>query len=583
MQLKEGTLLQGGKYRIESVLGQGGFGITYMAVQTGLNRKVAIKEFFMKEHCNRDADTSYVSVPSFGSRELVEKFKTKFVKEAQTIAEMENDHIIRIYDVFEENGTAYYVMEFLQGGSLADSLPEGGFSEKVALKYIRQIADALQYIHEEKRILHLDVKPANVMLRKAGVAVLIDFGISKHYDDEGGSQTSSTPVGVSKGYAPLEQYNTGGVSQFSPATDIYSLGATLYKLLTGQTPPDANNVYEDGLPELPESISAPVRTAVTKAMQPRRKDRPQSVGEFLALLEAAAEVVMKAETESSESVTVEDETADEGIDDTGPADVADEGVDDLVEGEKVADALSETDETEVSEHAEEQTPDQSSSSDSASDGPSGPASSKRRLWLWVTLIAAAVIGSILFFMRPSESDTTRYDNGHGYVDLGLPSGLKWATCNVGASSPEDYGDYYAWGDLKPMTDQYHGTPCREEINISGNPSYDVARAKLGGNWRMPTKSEFKELIDNCTWEWTTKGDHNGYKVTGPNGNSIFLPAAGYRSGTIALDEESRGLYWSATSNEGDELLTFRLNFDSGSQSMIGTYRYRGLSVRPVSK
>ena len=208
---------------------------------------------------------------------------------------------------------------------------------------------------------------------------------------------------------------------------------------------------------------------------------------------------------------------------------------------------------------------------------------KRRLWLWLTLIAAAVIGSILFFMRPSESDTTRYDNGHGYVDLGLPSGLKWATCNVGASSPEDYGDYYAWGDLKPMTDQYHGTPCREEINISGNPSYDVARAKLGGNWRMPTKSEFKELIDNCTWEWTTKGDHNGYKVTGPNGNSIFLPAAGYRSGTIALDEESRGLYWSATSNEGDELLTFRLNFDSGSQSMIGTYRYRGLSVRPVSK
>ena len=314
MQLKDGALLQGGKYRIESVLGQGGFGITYIALQTGLNRKVAIKEFFMKEHCNRDADTSYVSVPSFGSRELVEKFKTKFVKEAQTIAEMENDHIIRIYDVFEENGTAYYVMEFLQGGSLADSLPEGGFSEKVALKYIRQIADALQYIHEEKRILHLDVKPANVMLRKAGVAVLIDFGISKHYDDEGGSQTSSTPVGVSKGYAPLEQYNTGGVSQFSPATDIYSLGATLYKLLTGQTPPDANDVNEDGLPELPESISAPVRTAVTKAMQPRRKDRPQSVGEFLSMLDDGAA--------GSEGVEISDviggfsETSEEVVDES---------------------------------------------------------------------------------------------------------------------------------------------------------------------------------------------------------------------------------------------------------------------------
>ena len=116
MQLSSSTLLQGGKYRIEKVLGQGGFGITYLAVQVGLNRKVAIKEFFMKEYCNRDGETSQVSVGSVGSKELVARFRQKFLKEAQTIAALENPHIIRIYDIFEENGTANYVMEYLQDG-----------------------------------------------------------------------------------------------------------------------------------------------------------------------------------------------------------------------------------------------------------------------------------------------------------------------------------------------------------------------------------------------------------------------------------------------------------------------------------
>ena len=289
MHLNSGALLQGGKYRIESVLGQGGFGITYVAEQVGLGRKVAVKEFFMKDLCNRDTDTSYVSVPSVGCRELVDRFRAKFVKEARMIAAMEDSHIIRIHDVFEENGTAYYVMEYLPGGSLKDSIPAGGFPESEALGYVRQIAYALRYIHEEKHVLHLDVKPSNVLVRKNGEVVLIDFGISKHYDDDGGEQTSSSPVGVSRGYAPLEQYNAGGVSQFSPATDIYSLGAVLYALLTGQTPPDANSVFNNGLPELPAKVSRNVKAAMNAAMQPRRTDRPQSVKEFLQMLDGPAQ------------------------------------------------------------------------------------------------------------------------------------------------------------------------------------------------------------------------------------------------------------------------------------------------------
>ena len=282
--LAYGSLLQGGKYQIQKPIGQGGFGITYIATQTALNRPVAIKEFFMKEYCERDRRKNHVTMGTSGSKEMVGRFKAKFIKEAQTIAAMENHHIVKIFDIFEENGTAYYVMEYLSGGQLLGELPSGtALDEQTAISHIRQICNALQYIHD-RNILHLDIKPSNIMFRNSGEAVLIDFGISKHYDDEGGSQTSSTPIGISRGYAPLEQYNKVGIAAFSPATDIYSVGATLYKMVTGQTPADANEVYEDGLGEFPIEVSQKAKNAITKAMEPRRKDRPQNIAEFLNLL-----------------------------------------------------------------------------------------------------------------------------------------------------------------------------------------------------------------------------------------------------------------------------------------------------------
>ncbi len=294
-QLKISTLLQGGKYRIEKVLGQGGFGITYLATQVVLNRKVAIKEFFMKEYCNRDAETSHVTIPSDGSKEFVARFRQKFIKEAQTIAGLNHPHIIRIHDVFEENDTAYYVMEYHDNGSLSELVKQhGALPEAEALRYIREVADALAYIHEHQ-MNHLDVKPGNVLLDEKGRSVLIDFGLSKRYD-ESGQQTSTTPVGISHGYAPMEQYKQGGVGTFSPATDIYSLGATLYKLLTGKTPPDASDVFTDGLPALPSSVSSSVANAIAQAMTPNKKGRPQSVVAFLALLDKEPVVVDDEET-----------------------------------------------------------------------------------------------------------------------------------------------------------------------------------------------------------------------------------------------------------------------------------------------
>lgn len=285
MQLKNGTELQGGRYKIEKILGQGGFGITYLAEQTGLGRKVAIKEFFMKEFCNRNAETSQVSVGSEGSSELVERFREKFLKEARRIASLEHKNIVPVIDVFEENGTAYYVMKYMGGGSLSDKVAAGALPEADAVRYIRQIASALDFVHG-KLMMHLDVKPANVLLSDDDEAVLIDFGLAKQYDDAG-TQTSTTPVGISHGYAPMEQYRRGGVGTFSPATDIYSLGATLYKLVTGSTPPEASDVNDDGLPALPQQLSANACATIEAAMQPRRKDRPQSVEAFVRMLDGS--------------------------------------------------------------------------------------------------------------------------------------------------------------------------------------------------------------------------------------------------------------------------------------------------------
>lgn len=289
--LHPGDNLQGGKYRIEKVLGQGGFGITYLAIQGGLERTVAIKEFFMREACCRACDSRGVTLGTEGNRETVDRYRQKFLKEARSIARLNHPHIVRIIDVFEENGTAYYVMEYVAGGSLSDRVGrQGALSEPEATRYIRQVADALTYIHTQ-RMTHLDVKPANIMLTDKDEVVLIDFGLAKQYDSATGHQTSSTPVGISEGYAPLEQYMQGGVGEFSPETDVYALGATYYKLLTGQTPPSASSVNEDGLPLEPlksRGVTPQVITAITHAMEGRRRDRPKTVAEFLAEFDGVA-------------------------------------------------------------------------------------------------------------------------------------------------------------------------------------------------------------------------------------------------------------------------------------------------------
>ena len=176
----------------------------------------------------------------------------------------------------------------------------------------------------------------------------------------------------------------------------------------------------------------------------------------------------------------------------------------------------------------------------------------------------------------------RFENGHEYVDLGLS--VKWATCNVGASKPEDYGNYYAWGEIttkSSYTESNSKTYGKSMGDIAGNSSYDAARANWGGSWRMPTKAEMQELIDRCAWTWTTQNGVKGYKVTGPNGNSIFLPAAGDRSGSSLNYAGSDGYYWSSTPGGYYHSNACFLYFDSSERFYESNSRYIGQSVRPV--
>lgn len=322
--LNHNAILCNGKYRIEKILGQGGFGITYKAIMKEtvsgslgnmeVDVPVAIKEFFMKDTCEREEWTGKITVPSQGSRALVELYRKKFVKEAKNLAQMDHPHIVKVVDVFEENDTVYYVMQYLSGGSLSDYVKlHGALDEAIAIKYIQQIGSALEYMHQ-KHICHYDVKPSNILLDDKGGAMLIDFGISKGYTEEG-HQTSSTPVGISAGYAPLEQYQQS-LQDFSPATDVYGLAATLFYLLTCKNPPEASIVLNEGIGDKPIGISDAVWHAIEQGMNPRKKDRVQTVSEFLKLMNCTMPTIASEVLSDQEETQVLPQKLSGNIDDT---------------------------------------------------------------------------------------------------------------------------------------------------------------------------------------------------------------------------------------------------------------------------
>ena len=221
---------------------------------------------------------------------------------------------------------------------------------------------------------------------------------------------------------------------------------------------------------------------------------------------------------------------------------------------------------------------------------------KKYLKILSIVVIIGIIGYVAYALIVNKNKV----NGHEYVDLGLPSGLKWATCNIGASSPEEYGDYYAWGETetkneynwntykwcngsettmtKYCTDSGYGT-ADDKTTLESDD--DVAHVKWGGSWRMPTYDEIMELRDNCTWSLATQNGVSGYKFIGKNGNSIFLPAAGYRSDTSLTGTGSNGYYLSSSLDSNNSDFAYYLNSYSGYVVWNSDNRCYGFVVRPV--
>lgn len=290
-ELKQGSTLKNGKYKIVKTLGQGSFGITYLAqTHVSMNGQlgkmdvtvnVAIKEFFMSDLNNRASDGTNVERTS---STLVKNYMRKFRREAENLAKLHHLNIVRVLEVFDENNTTYYVMEYVDGETIDDYIKaKGGLSETEALQITQDVCAALSYMHEHN-MLHLDLKPKNIMRNSDGKIFLIDFGLAKQYT-ENGEPESSTTIGLgTPGYAPIEQAHYKGDGSLPVTLDIYALGASLFKMLTGKTPPDSSRVLNEGLP-LSQLRSADVsdRTIaiVEKAMAPMKKERFQTIKELL--------------------------------------------------------------------------------------------------------------------------------------------------------------------------------------------------------------------------------------------------------------------------------------------------------------
>lgn len=288
-QLTTNTLLHGGTYKIVKMLGQGSFGITYLAEHTSLGKKVAIKEFFMKELNSRSDDGSITGL-SDGS--LSYNYAQKFRKEAQNLARLEHPNIVRVTDCFDENGTFYYVMDYIDGENLNDYIKKTYVDKEEAVNIIKVVAKALLYMHNEMHMLHLDLKPGNIMRRKGdGHIFLIDFGLSKHYSNDGQPETSTTIGLGTAGYAPIEQANQAKNGEFRPTIDVYALGATLFKLLTRETPPVASDLISDD--ELIEDklrangVTGDIVDIVVNSMMPNVRKRTQTMEAFLSELSNA--------------------------------------------------------------------------------------------------------------------------------------------------------------------------------------------------------------------------------------------------------------------------------------------------------
>ena len=529
MEISQSTIIQN-RYRLLRKLGRGSFGEVWAAHDDVADVDVAVKV--------------YVALDDKGIVEFREEFRN--------VSTLIHTNILRPehYDVY--GSRPFLVMPLCRGSVEGQA---GGMSEPELWHFIRDVSSGLAYLHGHE-ILHRDIKPDNILINSDGDYVISDFGISTRMRStmrrSSMRQNKDADISGTIAYMAPEMFTKSPSAV--KATDIWALGATLYELMTGELLffGQGGVVQLKGaeLPELPEIYSKDLRDTVMSCLNMDTWFRPTA-----SELSEYAASKLKGENPPQPWKDRLHHPSD-------PLPGPNKkrwintvffvlftisvllGIISIVQNERKERKLAEAERIEIARQ-----------------------DSLRRAKAYQDSLEAV-------------RATTGVHNGHEWVDLGLS--VRWATCNVGASSPSDYGNYYAWGETGTKSSYTLGnsrTFRKSMDDISGNPQYDAATANWGEGWRMPMWEEFNELLNKCDWQWTTQGGHNGYKVTGPNGNSIFLPAAGLRDRTSLYKAGDYGNYWGSTSSEA--LRADFLYFDSGCHNVGWYERSFGRSVRPV--
>ena len=290
--LPKGTILHG-NLRVDEYLSSGGFGNTYVVTHTGFDKRLAVKEFFMKNVSERDKSSNAVVVNTAGKVDEFNSQLEKFKKEARRLFDLDNEHIVKVHELFDENNTAYYVMDYIEGESLAERIQRthAPMTEPQVMDVLTQVLDALRVVHS-RGLWHLDIKPGNIMMDRQGKVKLIDFGASKQLDADKGGAAATSVIAFTMGYAPIEQMDKM-YDRIGPWTDFYALGATLFHLLTGNIPPYPSEIVDDesvgkqSVLPMPQT-SEMMRSLIVWMMNPSRSRRPQSVAEIQAYLNQPA-------------------------------------------------------------------------------------------------------------------------------------------------------------------------------------------------------------------------------------------------------------------------------------------------------